>query len=74
MTTAAIYKVCRSQRSQQAFCFGDNSLVAADQTLPLSARCVNWETNYKGGRNNNQILPITVCRNTNGAIMVLCTR
>ena len=26
--------------------------LAADQTLPLSARGVDWDTNYKGGRNN----------------------
>ena len=57
------FKVCRSHRSQLAFCFGDNSLVAADQTLPLSARSVDWETNYKGCR-----IILTVGQHTNGAL------
>ena len=60
MTTAPIYK-CADLIGHRltAFCFGNNSLVAADQTLPLSVRGVDWETNYKGGR-NNQTLSITV--------------
>ena len=60
MTTAPIYKCADLIRHRlTAFCFGNNSLAAADQTLPLSAKGVDWETNYKGGR-NNQILSISV--------------